>query len=237
MKRKRLSRLVILTSLMSFVCSIVVYGQAGELSYGAKVGASFGGFTHNYNVYSQQKIGLAGGAVVNYNVIDILGVGLEVNFQQTGALHVSPFSVYPDVLIDNTELEEAFTDVTINSLNIPLIVSFTPLAGSEISPRIIAGFSYDLYLNATAKDYVYSDFMPLEMADKNDASNYYKQHNYGPLAGIAFDINTGGLTYFIEARYQVGLSDISNVALLRSINWEWNYSVNTITVSVGVKLK
>ncbi|MCG8700907.1 MAG: PorT family protein [Bacteroidales bacterium] len=240
MKKRKNLKLALLTLATAFAFGSVGWSQAGELSYGVKVGASFSGFTHNMDVYTQYKTGFAAGAVVNYNALAIVGVGLEVNFQQSGAFHTTPFDVYPSSALGGTDIDKVTSDVTMNALNIPLLINFAPLSGNDISPRIVVGFALDYYFNVTSRDLLELDGsfdLPLESRSYSNVTNNYQSINYGPLAGFGLDMNTASFTYFIEGRYQVGLNNVSNLGTLRTSNGRWEYSVNTITIAAGIKLK
>jgi hypothetical protein len=55
------------------------------VSFGIKLGTNSSGFTHNYEIFSGKKLGVACGAFVEAKPNKMLGVALELNYLQQGA--------------------------------------------------------------------------------------------------------------------------------------------------------
>ena len=234
MKRRTNFKLVFLIALVCFIGTDKLKAQAGELSYGAKVGASFSGFTHYQNVFTNYKTGVTAGAVAMYNPINVIGVGVELNYLQQGAAEVDQDYVY---IISPDNVTGAGCHVTIHTLNIPVIVSFNPLVDNIITPRVYGGFALDLHLSANTKNLTVIDGVYSTNLSKDNVSGAFSTTNLSPLAGIEFDMDAGSFTYFIDFRYKVGLQNISAYGTLNTTQYLWDYSINTFTASFGVKLK
>ena len=232
MKRRTNFKLVFLIALVCFIGTDKLKAQAGELSYGAKLGASFSGFTHYKNVFTDYKTGFTMGAVATYNPINVVGVGIELNYLQQGASEVSPRYAYI-IIPDNVSV----SDITIHTLNIPVIASFNPLVDNIITPRVYGGIALDVHMGAKTKNLTIVDGVYSSTLSYDNVGGAFSTTNISPLAGIEFDMDAGGFTYFIDLRYKVGLQNISAFGTLNTSQYLWDYSVNTFTASFGVKLK
>lgn len=237
MNRRTNFKLVFLIALLCFIATDKLDAQSGELSYGAKLGASLSGFTHYSDVYTEYRTGFTAGAVAAYNPLNVVGIGLEVNYLQQGAANITPNHVSRNI----TE-NVSYCHVTINTLNIPVIVSFNPLVDNIITPRVYGGFALDLHLSANAKNTSVTDNGVVYSDTEKNVSGAFSTTNLSPLAGIEFDMDAGNFTYFIDFRYKIGLQNISgygtlNVPIDNYAEGLANYSINTFTASFGVKFK
>jgi hypothetical protein len=112
-----------------------------------------------------------------------------------------------------------------------------PKISGNVVPKLILGYSFDFLLNAVSRDmYMISSSsdIPLESRGTENVTSSFQQWNMGPVAGIGVDFNGDKLTYTFEARYKVGLKDINSLGGLNSINSQYDFSVNTLSVTVGI---
>lgn len=215
-------------------------GLARPISFGIKLGTSSSGFSRDQQVFSDKKLGLACGVFAEYKFMGFLGFEVGANYVQEGAAHVSPKLVYPVSLLNqNTLTTKQSSDITLHTLQVPLILNIRPNVMSEkLSPRISIGYSFDFILNAISKDNVEVASSPynilLSDRQKENVSPSFSNFNMGPVLGLGMDFKSDKHTFLIDVRYKIGISEINNMGGLTTINGERPFSVNTLTVTFGI---
>lgn len=246
MKKRKIASFFILLFLSS---GFYLKAQESEsssglpISYGAKLGAAFSGFTHHQEVFSEKRAGFAIGAFAEYTVIPMVGVSAELNYVQEGAFHVTPSLIYPEDRVNVTDnISKQASDVRLHSLQIPVLVNVrAPYLSGNVIPKLIMGYSFDFILKAKSKDMLYiSDpnsnivDLPIEKRSTETVSSSFKDFNMGPVLGLGLDFKGDKFTYMFEARYKIGIKDINNLGSLNIYNEENDFSVNTLTITMGI---
>lgn len=226
------------------MCSgLMIRAQEGSsdkpIAFGLKAGGVFSGFTNHREVFTSMRSGVGAGLFFEFKPISILGISVEANYLQEGAFHANPFLIYPASTVNYTSnLYKTSSDIRVHTLNVPLILNIrAPKMSGNVVPKLMLGYFYDYYLKAVSQDmYMISSTsdLPLSSRGTEDVSSSFKSWNMGPVAGIGVDFNGDKLTYMFEARYKVGLREINNLGSLNSINNQYDFSVNTLTVTVGI---
>jgi hypothetical protein len=215
---------------------------AKPISYGIKLGVSSSGFSRHCQTFSDKRLGCAGGVFAEYKLMGFLGVEVGANYVQEGASQVSPKLVYPvSVLNANTLTIKESSDITLHTLQIPLILNFRPsIMGETLSPRISLGYSFDFILNAQSKDNIIVASTPYNILvddrNKSDVTSRFSTFNMGPILGLGLDFKSDKHTYQIDVRYKLGMNEVSNMGGLTTTNGERPFSVNTLTITVGIIL-
>jgi hypothetical protein len=244
MKKNNLIKVVLfLTIIISTVLPIVAQNSDKPLTFGAKLGIASSGFTQNQGVFTLTKLGFAGGVSCEYKPIKLVGISLELNYVQQGAFHIGPTYIYPpsDITIYNVTKYES--DVTLHTINLPLLVNFSPITEGNIFPKISLGFALDYIFYASSSNLLYlynpssNFYVTLPEQSVDNVTSSFKSFNYGPVAGLGLDFKTNLLTYSIGVRYSMGLRDINNLASLNNVtsnSYRFPFSYNSLNVLIGV---
>lgn len=209
------------------------------ITFGIKAGGVFSGFTHHHEVFTQKRSGLGAGAFLEFNPLSVIGISIEANYLQEGAFHANPLLVYPASTVNYTSnIYKTYSDIRLHTLNVPVLVSIrAPKISGNAVPKLILGYCYDYILNATSQDMYMTNgnsYLPIESRGKEDVTSSFQSWNMGPIAGIGVDFKGDDFTYMIEARYKVGIRDINNLGNLNSKNSQYDFSVNSLTVTIGI---
>lgn len=241
MKKKRIVSFLILLFLSSAALLRAQEGSSGKpISFGIKAGGVFSGFTNHQEVFTSMRGGLAAGAFFEYKPLSLLGIAVEANYIQEGAFHANPFLIYPASTVNYTEdIYKTTSDIRLHTFQVPVLLNIrAPKISGNAVPKLILGYSFDFISQAITKDMYMingtSTSIPMESRGKEDVTSSFGSFNMGPVAGFGIDFTGENLTYMFEARYKVGLKDISNLGSLNSINNQYDFSVNTFTVTVGI---
>jgi hypothetical protein len=242
MKRKNLLKIAL--SLI-FVVFALVNTQAQQddkpLTYGFRIGTNSSGFTQNYEVFTQSKLGFTGGGFIEYQPIKMAGISIEVNYSQQGAYHFDPNYIYtPAELSDGTN--KIYSDIKLQTIEVPLLFNFRPLTEGNITPVFSLGFAFDYILSASSNNWVSitdaNNFTyTLPTTNKEDVSSRFQSYNYGPVGGLGIDFIEKQIKYSIGVRYSIGLNDIDNSAYLNNVTsnyYRFHYSSNTLSVLIGI---
>lgn len=215
-------------------------GSSGKpLSFGIKAGGVFSGFTNHGDVFTSSRTGLTLGAFSEFRVTDYIGVSAEANYVQEGAFHVNPYLVYPAATVNyTTSIYKTSSDIRLHTLQVPLLVSIrAPKINGAVTPKLIVGCSFDFILKATSNDMFMisgNPDIPLSNRGTENVTSSFEKLNIGPVFGVGFDFASDNLTYMLEARYKIGMRDINGLGGLNSLNSQYDFSVNTLTVTFGV---
>jgi hypothetical protein len=242
MKKRKIASFFILLFLSS---GFYLKAQESEsssgmpISFGAKVGGAFSGFTNHEEVFTSMRGGFTLGAFAEYKVNSIVGVAAELNYVQEGAFHVNPMLIYPASTVNYTEsIYKTSSDIRLHTLQIPVLVNIrAPYISGNAVPKLILGYSFDFIMKAKSKDmYMISDptGLPLEQRSNETVSSSFKDFNMGPVLGLGVDFKGDKFTYIFEARYKIGIKDINNLGSLNIYNSQYDFSVNTLTVTLGI---
>ncbi len=239
MKKRKIVSILILLFLATAPLLKAQESSSGKpISFGAKAGGVFSGFTNHQDVFTGMRSGLNIGAFAEYKVLSLLGISVEANYVQEGAFHANPFLIYPASTVNyTTDIYKTSSDIRLQTIQVPVLLNIRPNVSGNVLPKLILGYSFDFLLNATSKDmYMVSSNsdIPMESRGKENVTSSFKSFNMGPVAGIGFDFNGDKLTYMLEARYKIGLKDINNLGALNSINSQYDFSVNTFSITVGI---
>ena len=208
-------------------------------SFGIRVGGVFSGFTNHQDIFTGMRSGLGIGAFAEFKPIPLVGISLEANYLQEGAFHANPYLVYPSSAINyTTNIYKTQSDIRLHTLQLPLLVNIrAPKISGAVAPKLILGYSFDFILNATSNDmYMISGNpdIPLSSRGTENISSSIQKWNMGPVLGVGFDFASDKITYMLEARYKIGIRDINNLGGLNSLNSQYDFSVNTFTITLGV---
>lgn len=225
---------LVLVFLLILISRITLTAQenTSQLTYGVHLGSTYSGFTHNHEVFSLMKSGLAFGLFAEIKPLPFLGVSAGLDYMMEGAFHISPYLIYPASSISYSGgliFKEA-SDVTLHDISIPIMVNLRPIAGSVISPSFSLGYSFDFILGAKSRDMIMSNgtsFIPVEKRSYENVGASFEKWNMGPVAGVGITFPGLKYNYAFEIRYKVGLRDINNLAGLNTINSQYDFSVNT----------
>ena len=175
-----------------------------QLSYGAKLGMGFPGFT-NDSIASQRitlAVALSGGLKIN----DFLQLTTEVGYQRKGNRHSSVYNPVGQVTKDST-----FVKTNLDYLVIPLLLRVN--LGQSSKFYFQAGGYYGYLLHANYTGYKGSDYVTRE-----PVRDLLLSSDYGVIAGGGIETPIRpGLGVILDVRYQYGLRDISTNPLF-SVN-------------------
>jgi hypothetical protein len=199
-------------------------------SYGFKIGGAISNFSQNIQ---RAKNGIAVGGFVEYQMMPYLGIELDVLYQQEGANQVDPGMIYHASSISIDNVTKVNSNVTLNTLHVPLLLSINAPDLGNVCPKILLGGSFDYYLSAITKDLYHDDVNNLILADrqKEDVTSSFASTNYCAIGGIGIDFYGNNLKYGIEVRYKMGLKTINNLATYNIGNfYKEDFSSNSFQV-------
>lgn len=197
------------------------FGLKGGLSFykiGGELSIDFMGFSESETFDSGTGMGFHGGIFMEKPLNEYLSIQPEVNFIQKGGSES-----------DNDELVDfSDEDVTLSYIDVPLLLKINiPLDGG-ISPFITAGGYVGYLLDAKV------DFG----GEQEDISDEVKDISYGLLFGVGANFGK----FFVEARYDYGLSNIFDDDLFGDeldgefddFGFDFKVRNSGITIAVGV---
>ncbi len=166
--------------LMALLLSAGIYSQA-QIKYGVKAGANFYKVTGEEDLEASRKtkIGLAGGAFVNFSLSETFSVQPELLYSQEG----------------NKQKEgSASIDLKLNYINIPVLLQYNASGFyGETGPQV--GF----LTSAKVKSKMGSD------EETTDVKDSFKSINFSWAVGLGYRLSNG---LGIGARYNIGISNI-----------------------------
>ncbi|WOK05780.1 outer membrane beta-barrel protein [Imperialibacter roseus] len=208
------------THLIFLLCGLWVHDASAQddglsafspLRYGAKVGA-------NLNQFSQtgMVIDVNGGAVVSYQVSDLIGIRGELLYMGIGG-------GLSDRVIDLSAFEGNILSVTyenrsrsIKNVELPVMAAISiPTNGSSVSPKFLIGASYGYSiasfesrdLNFTMAD---GSLAPPVSNTVENVSSSTQSHQFAMHGGFALEYGLGnGSSFYQEIRYRYGLDNIN----------------------------
>ncbi len=189
--------------------------RAGSgLGFGLKAGFSSTNLTEkHFAEVGSPRSGYNIGAFVNYDILEYLGVTLEVQYGMAGAANLDPNYFYS---AENKVLSSPIVNssLLVNQISTPLLVSFNlPGVQGAVKPRIYAGADFSYFLTAkslntyaepstTGVDYYRKELEKL--------GNRMEKFDLGLIGGTGLSIEGGkNLTYWFDARYRMGLTNIN----------------------------
>lgn len=193
------------------VIGVAVTAEAQTVSFGPRVGVNFATlrvvdaedeYRKHFNDALDYTTGAQFGAVVNFEVSEILSVQPEILYSQRG------YQANP-VFHENSSNGSASVNSRMNFLEVPVLAKFS-FGVESIKGFVTAGPSVSYFMNGKMKyafdgkeeeeDYEFNDYVNGIKANRLDIGA-----NVG--AGMAFALGTGALN--LDVRYGLGLSDIS----------------------------
>ncbi len=168
------------------MAAVLLFAAAPLFAEGITLGGKIGGnFT---NIVTEDA-----GADTNTKLGIIGGAFMCYNFTEI-------FAIQPELLFSMKGAEVAPDSATkYNYLEIPLLLKVSLPTEGKIKPSIFAGPSFGLLLSA--KD----EF-------DEDVKECAKSYDIGIVAGIGIGYELDMGTFFIEGRYEVGLTSISDLS-------------------------
>ena len=240
-KRKLVGSLIIFVLASGVFLHAQNGGSTSEkpLTFGIKAGGAFSGFTNHQDIFTGTRSGVSAGAFVAFSPVSFVGVSLEVNYVQEGAFHANPLLIYPASTVNyTTSIYKTNSDIRLHTVQVPVLINVkAPGMNGTVVPKLILGYSFDFILNATSQDnYMISanPDIPLTSRSKENVTSSFESWNMGPVCGFGIDFSGDKLTYMLEARYKVGIRNINALGGLNTLNSQYDFSVNTFTVTLGI---
>ena len=214
----------ILFVLMAIVCwtaDLMAQNQTGKLSIKPMAGVNFSGFSNAAIDIYRMKVGLTGGAELEYGINPWLGLSLGLMYSQQGAKIDGSFDA---TVIDengNRWLTKTQMDgkLKCNYLNLPLManVYIPTVSGLAVKAGVRVGIltsdkmSADVMLaminiNYASNTFEYIDGAKLNqlMTYKTDISDVCKSVDFGIPLGVSYEYKN----IVFDARYFFGLTKI-----------------------------
>ncbi len=192
---------------------LTFYKISGELS------VDFMGFSETETFDSGTRMGFHGGIFMEKPLNEFLSIQPEINFVQKGGSESDS-----DDLVDFSD-----EDVTLSYIDVPLLLKVNIPLDGNVSPFLTAGGYIGYLLDAKA-----------EFGDvTEDISDEVKDISYGLLFGVGANFGN----FFVEARYDYGLSNIFDNDLFDDelnggdfddINFDFKVRNSGFSIAVGV---
>lgn len=175
----------------------VLVPQDLSAAVGLKGGFNMANITINPpdpNAPSKDLRGPVGGVFFSLN-LGFIGVQPEVLYSRRGVMEEYPWG------IDETATIEFMTDY----LEVPLLLRLNVLPAGPIRPVVFGGPSYLYLLKATGR------FTTPEGTETVDFKENFEKSAWGAVVGAGLDIKTPLVLLTLDARYHLGLTNISTM--------------------------
>lgn len=231
----KMKRFFFLSALFAIVLSAQAQPRQGHFSVIPRIGVNFANITNNevvvdlsqqdHTLKSRMKPGLLAGVDVEYQATDLLFASLGLHYSMQG-------SRYPDFERKEDELVEGFSDwhTNLGYLNVPLLVGCRITDGFSVK----AGVQVGMLLNA--RDYMSTtDIIPQEgggreqgkaIEQTTDLYDSCKKVDISIPLAVSYEFEN----VILDARYNIGLSRIYELDLLKSRN-------SVIQLTVGYRFQ
>jgi hypothetical protein len=193
-----------------FLALLVALPGYAQFQVGPVVGANLSGLNispRDAGVTTNIKSGYAFGAVIAYDFSPMFSIQLQPVYIQKGGLIKSAQTDMGLIL----EIEQT---VDVNYIDVPLLLKVS-FEGESIKPFLFAGFDVAFSLddslkftvnNVTVNGQDYTQELPSELIEQKLKS---KKMEYSILFGAGISIPVGILDLFIQAQYNLGLSNVN----------------------------
>jgi len=204
--------------------------EATTLRLGAQIGITQGTFAFNQQNFTDNKVGLLLGAFAHYNpdfLPSWLTLSGEINYQQQGAANIEAFTGDPNIRQNYNIIQ--------HNISVPVMGILTPpkFLGSNITPYIGAGIAWGYNMKSYQQTTTTSggdDGFNVRVTSFTDKSREYFQNTMSALLAGGFLINTEKWLWTLEARYELGITNLNNVSNSPSTT----FTGNTFILKVGV---
>lgn len=197
------------------------FGLKGGLSFyqvGGELSVSFMGFSETETFDSGTRMGFHGGIFMEKPINEYLSIQPEINFIQKGGSESDS-----DEFVDFSD-----EDVTLSYIDVPLLLKVNIPLDGNISPFLTAGGYVGYLLDAKAEF----------GGTTEDISDEVKDISYGLLFGVGANFGN----FFIEARYDYGLSNVFDDDLFDDelngdfddINFDFKVRNSGFSIAVGI---
>jgi len=181
--------------------------------YGIKFGPSLNQFTQPGSF-----IGLNAGIFAKYKINDSFDVLAEGLYSMQGGGRQNYTKIYDDAdqsrfVVNSITNINPF--VVFHNFEIPLLAEFgfPELSRLSIQPRFRFGGSYSRVISAfetKTQRYNYSDGSAVDIGYiREDVANRYRKNQFALIASVGLDFKTAKRTFFVEARYRQGLTQLN----------------------------
>ncbi len=186
--------------------------KAQDISYGLKAGVNFSKLCSDDDTYNEMSEGSAAfhfGALIEFPISDKFSIQPEFLFSQVG-------DKLSSATINDDEIINEDTHIKINYFSIPLIVKYyaTDNIFFEAGPQM------DFLRSADGRTYV-SNHFETEI-NEEDVKDRLETTNYGFGMGAGYKATNG---VFVNARYVIGLSDVTKNVFSTYKNNAFQFSV------------
>lgn len=180
-------------------------GGTGTLAYGAKAGVGTSSLGDAGTTYSYEA-----GGFVKYGLNDLMAVGGEVLYRLSGGAINKDYSRYAPP----TTLNYQNRSLELQSVSVPVWVSYSLGTSGTISPGVYLGGAYDYIFAAHEvfdKVFIQPDATTsmILLGQRENVGSNYEQHRFSALAGFFVDIPTDKFVITPEIRYYHTINDIS----------------------------
>jgi len=223
--------------LLTFSNNIRAQEQSG-LSFGIKGGLASGTFTtQNRLQVGSAHMGMQIGTFVNYNVMEFLGVSMEVLYSNTGATNVDPEYFYA---LENATSSQRIvnTSVVSHQISIPILISYIfPEMSDGVSPKIYVGGDMSFNLLSNSQNTFATSFKSntIYSTEYTSMGNRLAKNDFGLIIGTGITLGSGAIVYTFDARYRLGLSNI-NEAFSSYANSDLKRDIFSLMIGVAYKL-
>ena len=238
----KMKRFFFLSALFAIVLSAQAQPRQGHFSVIPRIGVNFANITNNEVVVdlSQQsntlksrvKPGLLAGVDVEYQATELLFASLGLQYSMQGSRYPDFERKYTLKELKEDEMVEGYSDwhTNLGYLNVPLLVGCRVTEGFSVK----AGVQLGMLLNA--KDYMSTtDIIPQEgggreqgkaVEQKTDLYDSCKKVDISIPLAVSYEFEN----VILDARYNIGLSRIYDLDLLKSRN-------SVIQLTVGYRFQ
>jgi len=205
-----MKKLLLLLIITSFTFSTV---SAQDISYGLKAGVNLSKLCTDDNAYNDISEGRTGfhlGVLVEFSLSDKISIQPELFFSTLG-------DTISESMLGDGELTNVDSEVQLNYISLPVMVKYyaTKNIFFEAGPQLN-------FLSSAKGQTYFSNHFESEIADEFDSTDHFDSSSYGLSFGVGYKAENG---LFLDARYQLGLSDVTKNAFTTATNKALQFSV------------
>lgn len=221
MRNRFLNKIKVIGAVAVLTC--ISYAGFAQMSFGPKLGYTYGNFAQHGDPLYDGKSGFAFGGFFDMSFedfgFDFLSATAELYYMRQGANQVNPNLVYSTYVLNNFETSNIFitrTDVSLRTFELPLTINVTaPGFSGDVKPTFCLGYSIGLLAKAYARtDYTYpgnysGGTYSVTVEGKDDVTSAFKRWNNSFVLGGGIQID-GDYPMFIGVKYLMGMNKIGD---------------------------
>jgi len=233
------------------VLNLACFSQ-NKISYGPRLGYQVSKF--NGEKHTNYSLGLYAGGFIQYQLSSSIAAEFDLLYSEQGGSRLT-IKEYPPGLDIPISRETFTSNVSLRSIELPLLVNYTPLNNLTVKPRLILGPSIAFLLGANDNRDITLEYNPTSVppvpdpifgekavtatvSSSENVTGEYQRVSLGANAGLGLDIPFNKFNLVIDLKYRIGITPIDvSYNPLNKVNNSSQLRNNSIIFSIAFTLK